>query len=457
MQRSRSVLSLVLAFASAPSLLVGCSSVSDYDLDGLIKPKKSEHLDTSKSMPSLRFGKVYAGQTVRRELVLDVSALRDGTHLTFAETGPSLKVENGCETVPSKECTIAFELTGTSLESSESERSSLFTLKDERDRSYDLWLEYSEAGSPLVVGSTAYPKIDFGTADAPDVVTRSLAVKNVSDEAVTVGFATTYRGYEDPNALQLDADLTACGQLAGGASCEVKLTWTVTKDAPIDNWGANVTSNGVIVSSVSFDGTTKSRGHLKVNETFSRLSRSFSTPPTAATTTVRVDNDGDQPLGALTFSIAGEDAALVKVTSGSCPELAAGSGCTLTVEGPATFPDNGVSAELQVRSAGALLLTQPIVGGNVMGLRVSSMRSDSTRSKAPVGRIVSTPAGIDCGKTCAVVVRSGTPISLKATANDGFAFARWSAGNDCPGAGACAVPFSAQEREVSAVFDPLKK
>jgi hypothetical protein len=66
------------------------------------------------------------------------------------------------------------------------------------------------------------------------------------------------------------------------------------------------------------------------------------------------------------------------------------------------------------------------------------------------GVVVSNPAGIDCGSTCAAAYPQGTPVTLSATADPGSAFVGWSGA--CAGAGACVVTMDAA-RAVSARFD----
>jgi hypothetical protein len=67
-----------------------------------------------------------------------------------------------------------------------------------------------------------------------------------------------------------------------------------------------------------------------------------------------------------------------------------------------------------------------------------------------IGRVVSTPAGIDCGSTCSASFALGTPVTLAATTPwPGSAFGGWTGA--CAGAGACAVAMSAA-RSVTATF-----
>ena len=68
---------------------------------------------------------------------------------------------------------------------------------------------------------------------------------------------------------------------------------------------------------------------------------------------------------------------------------------------------------------------------------------------ATSGRVVSTPAGIDCGTDCSENYVDGTVVSLTAIPDPGFLFTDW--GGDCSGTGACSVTMDSP-KEVSASF-----
>jgi len=73
-----------------------------------------------------------------------------------------------------------------------------------------------------------------------------------------------------------------------------------------------------------------------------------------------------------------------------------------------------------------------------------------TVNRTGSGTVTSTPAGIDCGATCAHSFAADTPVSLSASAATGWTFQGWS-GEGCSGTGACNVTMS-QARTVSATF-----
>lgn len=74
-----------------------------------------------------------------------------------------------------------------------------------------------------------------------------------------------------------------------------------------------------------------------------------------------------------------------------------------------------------------------------------------TVSKTGDGRIVSTPAGIDCGPTCTADFFSGTSVTLTATPDPGWTFGGWS--GPCSGTGTCTVVIDAA-KAVGAAFLP---
>ncbi|MBK8321696.1 MAG: DUF4214 domain-containing protein [Betaproteobacteria bacterium] len=65
------------------------------------------------------------------------------------------------------------------------------------------------------------------------------------------------------------------------------------------------------------------------------------------------------------------------------------------------------------------------------------------------GRLSSSPAGIDCGETCAANFNSGASVSLMASGAGGSTFAGWSGA--CTGTGACTVSMDAA-KSVTATF-----
>jgi hypothetical protein len=68
------------------------------------------------------------------------------------------------------------------------------------------------------------------------------------------------------------------------------------------------------------------------------------------------------------------------------------------------------------------------------------------------GTVTSSPAGINCGNTCAVSFPPNTEVTLTATPTFPFnAFGGW--GGACSGTGACTITMS-EARTVFAIFNP---
>src|SRR6266436_8861029 len=70
-------------------------------------------------------------------------------------------------------------------------------------------------------------------------------------------------------------------------------------------------------------------------------------------------------------------------------------------------------------------------------------------SKSGPGTVLSSPAGIDCGPTCAAPFDSGTIVALTAVPDASSRFAGWSGG--CTGSGDCKLTLDA-DSAVSATF-----
>jgi hypothetical protein len=73
-----------------------------------------------------------------------------------------------------------------------------------------------------------------------------------------------------------------------------------------------------------------------------------------------------------------------------------------------------------------------------------------SKTGAGSGTVTSSPAGINCGATCAASFTSGTVVTLTATPAGGSTFGGWS-GAGCAGTGTCVVTMSAAQ-SVTATF-----
>lgn len=77
------------------------------------------------------------------------------------------------------------------------------------------------------------------------------------------------------------------------------------------------------------------------------------------------------------------------------------------------------------------------------------------RAGSGIGTVTSSPAGIDCGATCAIDFNNGNAVTLTATPASGSRFAGW-AGGGCTGMSTCQVAMIAPVT-VKAIFSPASK
>lgn len=91
---------------------------------------------------------------------------------------------------------------------------------------------------------------------------------------------------------------------------------------------------------------------------------------------------------------------------------------------------------------------------SLSGVTLEATRSLTvTRSGSGSGVVRSTPAGIDCGATCAGEFAHGSTVTLTAAPNPGSRFLGWSGGG-CSGTGACQVALDS-DTTVGATFAPV--
>jgi endoglucanase len=72
-------------------------------------------------------------------------------------------------------------------------------------------------------------------------------------------------------------------------------------------------------------------------------------------------------------------------------------------------------------------------------------------SARSMGTVTSSPAGINCGKTCTRAFPGGTDVTLSVQVTGNTVFAGWSGA--CTGTGTCTVTMNAAAKAVEATFN----
>ncbi|HZS31372.1 MAG TPA: PASTA domain-containing protein [Gaiellaceae bacterium] len=181
----------------------------------------------------------------------------------------------------------------------------------------------------------------------------------------------------------------------------------------------------IVVGGGAFDGNTSS---------------SFALARYLGTSTLSVSKSGSGS-GTVSSSPAGIDC------GPTCSESVAGGPVTLTATPAADSSFTGWSGACSGTGACTVPLssdTSVTADFEIVqeGLAVAESGDDG-------GRVVSNPAGIDCGSVCDHDFEKGTVVTLTARPDAGARFAGWAGG--CSGKGVCAVTMSTS-RMVTAIF-----
>ena len=117
------------------------------------------------------------------------------------------------------------------------------------------------------------------------------------------------------------------------------------------------------------------------------------------------------------------------------------------VNGNATITNNTLSGFGNGKAIWVAGGSPTVTGNTIIG---NSNMLSVNRIGTGTGTVISNPAGIDCGATCAASFTSGASVTLSATADTGSSFAGWS-GAGCSGTGSCIVTMDAA-KTVTATF-----
>lgn len=214
-------------------------------------------------------------------------------------------------------------------------------------------------------------------------------------------------------------------QVADGAT--VTLTATPDLGAVFSGWSQACSGSGACSFTVS--------GDAQVTATFAMVP-----PPPAGKHNLIVARTGG---GSVVSTPPGID----------CGGTCAGSFAEGTVVSLSATPDAGQSFSgwggACSGTAGCTVVLGADVSVSAAFAELKPVRHTLTVTRGGDGRVVSTPAGIDCGDGCAASFTAGSTVSLVATPGAGSSFTGWSGA--CSGTGACNVSM-AGDAAVTATF-----
>ena len=157
----------------------------------------------------------------------------------------------------------------------------------------------------------------------------------------------------------------------------------------------------------------------------------------------------------LAISVQGEGT--VKAAGGDCrgtcaQRYTAGERVTLTAVADNGAVFSGWSGGCAGKAGCELVLDRDLT------VSAAFVRADSLRRQVTVlvdghGKILSSPAGIDCGASCSASYDDGTTVALTATPEAGYAFSAWTGG--CSGKADCRFQVSGNNTVVGAKFEAL--
>jgi Divergent InlB B-repeat domain len=290
-----------------------------------------------------------------------------------------------------------------------------------------------------------------------EILTTGPAVTTYTDLTVTDGTTYCYRvrAY-DPTAYS-DYSNTACGATAQAFGLAVVMMGTgsgVVISAP-SGILCGTTCSGTFASGTAVTLTaTPATGSTFAGWSGGGCTGTGTCTVTVTSTTTVTATFNMSPGVSLTVSKAGTGSGTVSstpagITCGTTCSgtFASGTAVTLTAT-PATGSTftgwNGActgtgSCSVTLTSAATVTatFTQP------------SQSLTLTVGVSGKGTVTSTPAGINCGKTCSATYPSGTAVTLTATPGARFSFSGW--GGACTGTGSCAVSMTTA-KSVTATF-----
>ncbi|MBX3675108.1 MAG: choice-of-anchor D domain-containing protein, partial [Burkholderiales bacterium] len=240
-----------------------------------------------------------------------------------------------------------------------------------------------------------------------------------------------------PGEFALTANGCA-GTIAGGASCSIFLAFTPAAAGARSGSltiASNAANSGSIVVALSGNGIDP-----RVASTVSlAASAPSSFTGTAVTFTATVNAGAVAPSGTVAFTDGG-------VAINGCEAVALASSAAACTTGALAAGGHAIAAAYSGDGA-----VKPSASAPLAHTVFAPFTLSVAKAGTGAGTVGSTPAGIDCGASCAAAFAEGAIVTLAASPAAGAVFAGWS-GEGCAGTGSCVVTMTAA-RSVTATFD----
>jgi alpha-tubulin suppressor-like RCC1 family protein len=299
----------------------------------------------------------------------------------------------------------------------------------------------SNSGSSVIDIDGQTTGFSFGSITTGGTKTTLAHYKNQSAETSITGIGIEVTG----NAFSKASD-NCPATLTPGADCSFTLAFTPSA-ASTFNGELVVTSTELGAEKRSLIGTGLPPATADL--AFAKPGVNF-VPLLIGTTngdTVAVTNSGEANLTITAIPTAGDFAA-----THNCVNVPPQGSCAVQV----TFSPTQAGARSAILAVASNAASSPhTLTASGTGVASAGVTGPATLTVAKSGNgtgvVVSSPAGINCGTTCAADFTSGASVTLTATANAGSSFTGWS-GSGCTGTSACVVTMIAATT-VTATFE----
>ncbi|HEX5762693.1 MAG TPA: IPT/TIG domain-containing protein, partial [Solirubrobacterales bacterium] len=312
-------------------------------------------------------------------------------------------------------------------------------------------------------------KVDFGSAEITSFATNTdteIVLTAPSGTGVVDVIVTTVEG-SSPNTADDNYTYVAApaitdvdpdkGPTAGGNSVTITGTgFTGTTGSPGVKFGANNATGYTVDSDTQITATAPAGSAGTVDVTVTTAGGTSATAGTddnytyvAAPAITDVDPDQGPTAGGNSVTITGTNLQDATFDFGANPATAVSvnpGGTSATMNAPA-----GQTGTVEVTATTTGGTSATAGSANDYEYEVAEQELEASVFGSGGGRIVSSPAGIDCTSgNCTAKFPDGTKVTLTATPDAGSDFVGWSGA--CSGTGACEITLT-EARAVSASFD----